>query len=339
MKKSLLIALFAIATTTSYATVLTVSNSPYGGAQYSTLQDAYNAASNGDILLVEGTNVQYFTSGYWTKSLIVKGIGFNADKQNLGKTYFSTINLSAGSSGSEFHGIIFNSLVNFFTGSTNMTFVNCVFNSRVDLLDNSTNGITFRNSIFAYGANSFDTGGSTSVVSGVSISNCVFNGYISFRNNVNVSMSIDHCIFLAQPLYQVQNATISNSIFMNTFPSGIAGCNFINNISRVAGTFPPAGSGNTASNNIEATDPLLVNYVSGQYSATHDYNLQAGSAAIAAGSDGTDIGVHGGTNMFFSESGEVLINPIIREVSILTPTVTPNGTLNVKVIATKPKDN
>jgi hypothetical protein len=67
--------------------------------------------------------------------------------------------------------------------------------------------------------------------------------------------------------------------------------------------------------------------------------LQAGSAAIAAGSDGTDIGVHGGTNMFFSESGEVLINPIIREVSILNPTVTPSGTINVQVIATKPKDN
>ena len=354
MKKSLLIALFAIATTTSYATVLTVSNSPFGGAQYSTLLAAYNAATNGDTLHVEGTNVTYFLgqNGGWAKSLTVIGIGFNPDKQNPGKTVISSahsgsqsaiFSVIAGGSGSSFYGINFTSVVATYGGATNLLFANCDFNSFIGL-NQSSSAITIRNCIFKSlnGQNMYLDG---SVISGVLVSNCVFSGYIVGSSNVNVSMNVDHCLFLGSGgaiAYALWNATISNCIFMNSFPlaNQFYNCNFLNNISRLAGTFPPAGLGNTASNNIEATDPNLVTYTLGAaYSTAHDYNLQAGSAAIAAGSDGTDIGVHGGTNMFFSESGEVLINPIIREVSILTPTVTPNGTLNVKVIATKPKDN
>ena len=349
MKKSLCIALFTIASITGFAqNVLTVSNSPFGGAQYSTLIDAYNAAANGDTLHVEGTNVSYFVNFFWAKSLTVIGIGFNADKQNTAKTYFSYANSQSGvfvfaaaSSGSQFHGIHFQQRVET-RGASNLLFANCFFGTKFNLSSLTTNGLTIRNSIFNSTSTCFDINAGTTVVSGVSISNCVFNGYIGGVNNPNVTMNVDHCLFLGNlNIYQLRNATISNSIFMNTFVhNSNSDCNFINNISRVAGTFPPAGSGNIASNNIEATDPMLVNYnLGGFYSFTHDLNLQAGSAAIGAGSDGTDIGVHGGTNMFFSETGEVLINPIIREVSILNPTVTPNGTLEVKIIATKPNDN
>lgn len=202
---------------------------------------------------------------------------------------------------------------------------------------------TIRNSIFTQLNNlNIIVDAAPSVYSGVSVSNCVFNGLISGSSNPNVSMNVDHCLFLGAGganITGLQNATISNNIFMNSFIGGSnSNCNFLNNICNVAGTFPPAG--NIGSNNIAATNPNMVNYTLNTfYAATHNYNLQAGSAAIGTGSDATDIGVHGGTSMFFSEQGEVLINPIMREVSILSPTVTPSGTLNVKIIATKPKDN
>ena len=128
-----------------------------------------------------------------------------------------------------------------------------------------------------------------------------------------------------------------NSMFMNAFPSSTTNCTYLNNICRVAGTFPPAG--NTGSGNIDATDPLLVSYTPGSlYDATQDYHLQPGSAAAGAATDATDIGIHGGSSNF-SEQGEVLINPIMREVTIMNPTIAPNGTINVHVNATKPDDN
>ena len=124
---------------------------------------------------------------------------------------------------------------------------------------------------------------------------------------------------------------------MNNFPTGTTNGTYLNNMCRTAGTFPLAG--NSGSDNLDATDPMLVNYTYNQfYSTAHDYHLQAGSAAIAAGNDATDIGIHGGTSKF-SESGEVLINPIMRSVIITNPVISPNGTLNVDIHATKPTSN
>jgi hypothetical protein len=134
----------------------------------------------------------------------------------------------------------------------------------------------------------------------------------------------------------IQNASISNCIFMNMVPAGTTGCTYLNNICRVAGTFPPAG--NTGSGNISNTDPMLVSYTFGTlYNASQDYQLQAGSPGIGAGSDLTDIGIHGGTSKF-SEQGEPLIAPVVRSVIITTPVVAPNGTLNVEVTASKPAE-
>jgi hypothetical protein len=108
----------------------------------------------------------------------------------------------------------------------------------------------------------------------------------------------------------------------------------------VTGTFPPSpADGNTAAANIEATDPMFVNNpASSFYASSRDYHLQAGSPALAAANDGTEIGLHGGY-AGFSEGGEVLINPIIRAMSILNTSVASNGTLNVQLHAAKPDNN
>lgn len=342
--------LFVMLTATSFATVLTVSNLPLGGSQYSSLQDAYNAASNGDTLILEGTNIEYYLD-QWVlinKQLTFIGGGFNTDKENFKKTYIRNNNNNGeirvgDASGSSFHGISFTGRLMFFYNVSNISFENCEFidayHNQGLLTNNVTiSGMVFRNCIFGQ-----DNGvnlwlGSTAVAN-ISFFSCIFDGRINGSgNNLNVLL-FDHCLFLGtnSPFNDVNTATITNSIFMNAYPTSITNATFLNNICRVAGTLPPAG--NSGSGNIENTDPLLVSYTLNSFSSpTHDYDLQSGSPGELAGSDGTDIGVHGGTAKF-SEQGEPLITPIVRSVLITNPVIAPNGTLSVEVTATIPAED
>ena len=139
-------------------------------------------------------------------------------------------------------------------------------------------------------------------------------------------------------IQNLENAIFTNCIFMNnaTIEAGSSGGNsFFGCMSRL-GTVPAA---NGSSGNFNNTNPNFVTYTLGSlYSTSHDYHLQPGSPAIGTGTSGTDIGVHGGTSNF-SETGEVLITPIIRLLNIINNTVQPNGTLNVQINATKPTDH
>ena len=355
-KITILAAMFFIATISSYATVRTVSNDPAGGSQFNSLQSAYDAAVNGDTLLLAGTNITYNITGcnqHWSKALTVIGIGFNPQKQNAKRSMIGNTAcqcghffLGSGASGSKFYGIEFsatgcNEHVFFQGAISNVLFESCKFAIGINFGNQTTSNIAFRNCIFDWNNNGvMHMGGGGNVVSNVLISNCVFDGYIEGNGNPFVTMIIDHCIFLDGTFSNLHYATITNNIFMNSFPGGTGNSTYLNNICRVAGTFPPAAlGGNTGSGNINATDPLLVSVpASTFYSTSHDYHLQAGSPAIGTAADATDIGVHGGTSLF-SEQGEVLINPIMRQVIINNATVAPNGTLNVNIVATKPDDN
>jgi hypothetical protein len=158
-----------------------------------------------------------------------------------------------------------------------------------------------------------------------------------------LEISINHCLFL----YHIGNIfnnfpnslVIQNSIFMvccNPL-SGSEGTFFYNNIFYPDISIPPSGS--FGSGNMTNTDPLLVNYSVGvPYSPSQDYDVQPGSPAIGAATDGTDIGVHGGS-AGFSENGEVLIVPIVRQITINNSTVAPGGTIDVLINAGKPHTN
>ena len=341
----------------SYAAVRTVSNHPAGGALYSNLEAAYNNSSNGDTLLIEGTDIPYFLPGCpaapWVKSLTVIGIGFNPDKQIPKRAKIGTQGcastfdflITGSGSGSSFYGIEFTSGVGTSTTTAlnNIVFEDCKFNVDFNFICTPTTNFAFRNCIFDGDNNANLLFGQCGTSATGIISNCVFDGYVSGNNSPLTAVVFEHCLFLsttALPFTGVHYAIIKNNIFMNLFPDGTFYSTYENNLCRVAGTFPPSpANGNTASGNIEATDPLFVNTPAGSlYNTSHDYHLQAGSAAVGTGSDGTDLGVHGGFTGF-SESGEVLINPIIRSMNILNTSVASNGTLNVQIHATKPDND
>lgn len=338
----------------SFATVRTLSNHPAGGAQYTNLQAAYGASSNGDTLLIEGTDIEYVLGScgsFWSKSLTVIGIGFNPSKQIPKRTKirhtdcYSVFYIGSGGSGSSFYGIEFPNPVHVNSGPlNNILFENCKFNAYFNFECNSTTNFAFRNCIFdANNALNLNFGNCTVSATGI-VSNCVFDGFIEGNNSTLAAVNFEHCLFLSTGGTQIFNnvwyAQVLNNIFMNRFPAGTFNSNYQNNLCAVAGTFPPSpANGNTASGNIENTNPLFVNYTTGSlYSNLHDYDVQAGSTAINAATNGTDIGVHGGYTIF-SESGETLINPIVRAMSILNSTVAPNGTLSVQLHATKPSEN
>ncbi len=348
-KVTFIAAIILFASFTSMAAVFTVSNSPLGGAQYSSLDAAYNAANNGDTLILEGTNIEYYlASASWNKQLTVIGGGLNTNKENFKKTYIRNNNgwgefRLGTASGSSFHGISYTRPVGLSQPVSNISFENCEFidswyGKGFITFNFAISGMAFRNCIFGQdNGTNLELG--SSAVANMSFFSCIFDGQIfGYNNDMNILL-FDHCLFLGTntPFDNLNTATISNSIFMNAYPTSITNGTFLNNICRVAGTLPPAG--NPGSGNIENTDPLLVSYtLNSFYSTSHDYDIQAGSPCELAGSDGTDIGVHGGASNF-SEQGEPLIAPVVRSVLITTPVVSANGTLSVDVSASKPAED
>lgn len=353
-----ILAAFLLLSSNSIATVRTVSNDPAGGSQYATLQAAYTSAASGDTLLLEGTNLNYSINEYWNKSLVIIGIGFNPQKQNAKRSRIlqawagpvDMVGFQTNATGSKFYGIEFTGTYNggvniqLSTATNNILFENCKFNGFVTFASLSANNWVFRNCIFdSNNAFNVHLSSTTSLISNVLFTNCVFDGYIEGYSNPNVNFTFDHCLFLTTTTTTFSNlqfATITNNIFMNGFPCcGATNSIFNNNLSRIAGTFPPSGVGNSGSGNIAGSDPNFTSYtVATLYATSNNYQLQAGSPAIATGTGGSDIGVHGGGSGF-SRFGEVLHTPIVRSVNIQNTSVAPNGTLNVDVNITKPNDN
>jgi hypothetical protein len=347
MKTLALIASILLAISTdSYSTVRTVSNDPVGGSQYSTIIAAYNASSANDTLLIEGTGVAYSTNTIkWDKKLTVIGIGFNPQKQNPrstlitqfsdASTYFA---LNSNASGSKFYGIDFGYWIRFEQNVSDLTFEDCRI-LRIEFNNKTVYNMVFRNCHFDDNQSPNITFSAYPIPnSGILISNCIFDGYINGSNNSTALAIVDHCLFLNSGTYLLHdclNLTVMNSIFMNKTPlqtGGTKGTTFKNCLSRLGGL--PSGSGN-----INAVDPNFNNYTLANYhSYTYDYHLKSGSAAIAAATDSTDIGLHGGSAKF-NESGEVLITPIIRSMIMQNSFVAPKETLKIELNATKPNDN
>ncbi len=104
--------------------------------------------------------------------------------------------------------------------------------------------------------------------------------------------------------------------------------------------FPLTGS-NTGSNNHEDVDPMFVSAAGYVFHYTDDYHLQPGSPGIAAGTDGTNIGIYGGPFPFpdggisgggYQTSQETPI-PQIYEMNVLNSALPVNGDLHIDVKA------
>lgn len=151
------------------------------------------------------------------------------------------------------------------------------------------------------------------------ISNNILYGGI-YHASVTSPISILHNNFIGQKgtetafVTKLESSIISNNIFYGSTPSIATGGttsaefeanSFSNNLVYETGddTMPPTGGlGNTGTGNIVATPSFVNVQLLNTWSSAYDFTLDTGSLALLAGSDGTDIGISGGTSYPWTET-------------------------------------
>lgn len=151
------------------------------------------------------------------------------------------------------------------------------------------------------------------------ISNNILYGGI-YHASVTSPISILHNNFIGQKgtetafVTKLESSIISNNIFYGSTPSIATGGTtsaefesntFSNNLVYETGddTMPPTGGlGNTGSGNIAGTPSFVNVQLLNTWSSAYNFTLQAGSPALGAGSDFTDIGISGGTSYPWTET-------------------------------------
>lgn len=349
------------------ATVHTVSNDPAKPAQFTSPTAALAAAASGDTLYIYGTFNDY---GVFTidKSITIIGAGFNTRKENFNKTVFNTIQFSlAALSNVTIDGIVCQLIripTSFAINYSGITLRNLIVFTGITS-DNggaAACGSTFTNWLIE---NCYVTDMSmvgnvgcnpvAPVTNGFLVKNCVISSLGQGIHNYNINFS--NCqlgvgIGGANLFHRNWNCTFNNCIFLQyTFTQWSFNANNQFNNCLTFQTVSPSqnfdlnnwtsGGSGTANNCIINQDPLWVTtpaytmFLLTPYSSPNVWNplIQAGSPAINAGSDGTDIGVTGGL-IPYNYLAEPKI-PVIRRYQLVNAVVPPNGTVTANVTATK----
>jgi hypothetical protein len=147
-------------------------------------------------------------------------------------------------------------------------------------------------------------------------------------NNIFIG---DSAIGNYEVFLDVSNAIVTNNIFYYRDPKGCAYCNMSYNLTyKTTQDTLPYGN-NTGGNNIANQDPMFAGapQESHNFSYDYDYHLGQGSPGINAGSDGTNLGIYGGSYPY----SDVIPIPKVSNVNILNPKIPVNDTLNVRIKA------
>ena len=350
--KQFLSIFFIFITTSTYATVRTVSNNPVTIAQFSTIQAAVNVSSSGDTIYVHGSPNVYAPVVITDKRLVMIGPGFAPDKNLpvIANITGLTINGSAGSSDfCELQGLL---ITNFIAnqGVNNLRLRRNQFNG----------GFSFAHSTaandFLIEGNNFQTSISTS--GSASFTNFLFQNNIfygipcctsgsigGFFNSSNVLFN--HNLFIGAPgTFQVFSGScrfliLTNNIFVNRNPApDLSFSTFNNNITFNCGTQGDTawirngnvdGGGNIAGQDPQMFDQALVN--SGSANPLMNLTIAAGPANNS-GTDAKDMG------LFFDATGSLNWSnsrnsrlPRILKMNVVNPTVAVNGNITITVEA------
>lgn len=322
------------------AETITVSNNPYTPGQYTNLQEAIDASSSGDTILVAGSATSYGSvtiklpltilgAGYnnpngensivGTISLRRENASIGADNVKIAGFITSTIALYPNFSGGNLENQILNNIIVercYITGNqiipytsstqiTNLIMRNNIFKNSGIYLNNSYSSNSFVHAKFSnniFENTIFYYGSSGNGGSGVELTNNVF---------LNTSSQI-----FSGGSNQLNGLMVSNNVFYGVRPEGCINCVFNNNLTYLctndnllSGTNP----GSIGSGNIVGQDPEFENYQGGTFNYTHDFHLKDTSLAKNAGVDGTDLGVYGGVFIL----DELVVNPAIPQMTEL----------------------
>jgi hypothetical protein len=353
-----LLSLIFLVTFYSHATILTVSNNVQIPAQFATIQAAVNAAVAGDTIYVNASVTIYSENVQITKRLVLIGGGYKSSNQLNYKTSVNRLALpyfggADNPSGSVICGFdVQNGISSFSAGSSPINNIRIFRNRTAGVQPYGSNWEIYNNIII--GTCDFFYS-----VANIFIRNNIFSGtFITGQSFNPPSILIDHNVFLrtgSQTLNNVQFATITNNIFAFSSTSGFvidAGTknnNFNNNlctnttVSAVAPFNSFASNTNTEAGNFVGVDPQFVNVTNlGNYDENANYRLQSTSPARNAGTDGTDLGIYGGSYPFPSggtpgggfDTSALPPIPQVTSVNIQNGTLAPGAQLKVTIQAT-----
>lgn len=334
------------------ATVHTVSNDPKAPAQFSSIQDAVTASSNGDTILVYGSATGYGTVTL-NREIVLIGAGYNNPYRTNGNTSITYLYLNGAGALSASHSKISGFAIShvYFNGTNGSSkMIEGVLIERCQLyyVEFDDGGVTYRNDTIR---NCFMRNNQFYLSNGyfenIQIHNNIFDNIQLGKYSGSLSQDsvyVRNCVFVNQSDANVfRNAldlTVENCIFYAAEPQGCTNCAFNNNMTYLNANNTLVGSagnpGSVGSENHEDEDPQFVTYPpgGGAYSYDHDLNVQNANA-VNGGTDNKDMGIHGGTLPYTPGANPSI--PQMTEVSFPAnaSSVKVGGTLNVTFKATK----
>lgn len=359
MKKTFITMILMLALIKLNAAILQVNNSTNSPVTFTNVTDAITAANNGDTIYIAGTIYPYgnFTI---TKEITILGTGANPQKQLPYVSSVGEIDMTSNLSHVKISGLYITGRLLLAPGTNYLSVEYCFFSAMHIQLNNNCNNTKISGNIFYNysqtrwrNIDGFDQcGGYYGACTNLLIENNVFNGSISGLNIPGTV--IQNNIFLVNnPAFDginvynnggcyttsyISNATIQNNIFYRADPTQFtSGCTFNNNI-----TYHPSNtfSALSGTGNLDNINPDFINFpAAGDYFGwAYNFNLQAVSPGNNAGTDGTDIGIYGGT-FPVTTSGETYNMPVVRQMNITNTNVPQNGNINVKIRSTKSRTN
>ena len=273
---------------------------------YSEIQDAHDAAFNGDTLMIEGSSENY-SSLTCTKKLVIKGPGYYLDENpglsaNILAANVSTAYFNEGSSGTVVMGIDFISSITI-----------------------SDNNITVRRCTLGQVNMSYN-------INNITVSECIFAGSGYLSGSLATNLIVSNNIFANTGIYITDGtagAFLNNIVACSnvTFPSGIDIKNNIFFTTEKANMIFPLLPDPNFSHNISITDhfgtennnQVNVSEASlflGELTESTDgkWQLKEGSPAIGAGEGGVDCGAFGGPQPYILSG--LPVGPVIYELNV-----------------------
>lgn len=349
------------------ATIRTVSNDINKPAQYPDIPQAIAAANNGDTIYVNGTQYTYsdFTVN---RKLVIIGAGFNVINQfNLVSAvnniyFYKDSGPVNDGSGTVICGFKVNSGVQLASSSLNISNIK-IFRNYINWIGLPLTNWSIYNNLFYGGSNNPAINGQNNS-SNVVIQNNIFYGAGGIIYQFNQpSVVIDHNLFINVTgtygtgynpggVQAVQFAIITNNIFTSSSGTvawfNVTQSTFNNNIttssnvSSVSPTNSFLANNNTGAGNQVGVNPLFITDPDlNNYNGTDNYRLQTSSPGHNAATDGTDIGIYGGSYPFPSggavgsgyDTSPLPPIPQINSVNIQNASVLPGQQLQVNVSA------
>ncbi|MCX6257748.1 MAG: hypothetical protein NTW49_07640 [Bacteroidia bacterium] len=320
------------------ATVITVSNSVVSAAQYSNLQTALDNCNVNDTIYVLGSVTSYGTI-HIKKRITLFGAGYDpyttqlSLQTKIGTVYIDTLTFPISGMkicGFQIEGMINNSN----TAVKSVTIERNRINSSGPAVNVGGNNWVIRNNILGNWVSSINVNYYSNIL--------ILNNFIYYGAVVNSSSSsvlISNNIFYNFTSFSnVSNAIFTNNIFLGAVVSGCSLCSFSSNITYNSGSLPDGN--NSGAGNFNNMNPLFVSAnipmsgVDWLSIKNYDWHLQSSSPGHNTGTDGTDIGIFGGSYQFHDFTGTPPI-PLITIMNVINSNVPQNGTLNVNFKAIK----